>query len=380
MKPKSERDFRLDFCRGLALIVIFIDHVPKNPFADWTLHKFAFCDAAEIFVLISGMASYLAYGSKLDRFGFSVCAKAIGRRWTKVYVAHLLLFAAVSAAMLLAAAHLSGADYVEHLKLNWLLDRPREAVLAAVTLRYLPMYLDILPLYLVLLGIAPLLIYLVKRDYRVALLISLLLYVVVWMTGLNLQAGNNAKGWYFDPFAWQLLYTVGMVICHLNKTAPQLLPWRRRWLGLAVAFIVFGVLCAAPWTSNGLALPYPSFRLWPADKTFLAPLRILNVLALLYVFAFFVPAQASWFRTRLAAPLLSCGRHSLSVYGVGVVLSCLGFVAISEASYAVVVPPAINFAGIAILFALAAFLDWRKTRQARLAAAPAVLSEERAVA
>jgi hypothetical protein len=374
MKPKSERDYRLDFCRGLALIVIFIDHVPHNPFADWTLHKFAFCDAAEVFVLISGMASYLAYGSKFDRFGFSVCAKAIGRRWTRVYLAHLLLFAALSTAMLLAAANFSGADYVGHLKLGWLLESPRQAVTAALTLRYLPTYLDILPLYLVLLGIAPLLIYLVKRDYRLALLLSTLLYAVVWMTGFNLQAGEHAKGWYFNPFAWQLLYTVGMVVIHVSKTAPEAMPWKKRWLGLALAFIVFGVISAAPWKTAGVAMFDLPLHWWPANKTFLAPLRVLNVLALLYVFAFFVPAQASMFRSPFAAPFLSCGRHSLSVYGVGVVLSCIGFVAISEASHALVVPPAVNFAGILILFVLAAVLDWRKTRGIRLPVAPAVLS------
>ena len=60
MKKDSERDYRLDFCRGLALILIFIDHVPGNPASHWTLRKWAFCDAAEVFVLISGISSYLA--------------------------------------------------------------------------------------------------------------------------------------------------------------------------------------------------------------------------------------------------------------------------------------------------------------------------------
>src|SRR5487761_81756 len=71
---KSDRDYRLDFCRGLALIVIFIDHVPGNPLSNWTLRKFAFCDAAEVFVLISGISSYLAYGGKLEREGFLGCS------------------------------------------------------------------------------------------------------------------------------------------------------------------------------------------------------------------------------------------------------------------------------------------------------------------
>src|SRR5215472_18455249 len=110
-----ERDFRLDFCRGLALIIIFIDHVPDNPLSNWTLRNFAFCDAAEIFVLISGMASYLAYGSRLEKGGFAACTKAIGKRWLNVYVAHLMLFFLVASLMVMASHHLHAVDYI-----NWL--------------------------------------------------------------------------------------------------------------------------------------------------------------------------------------------------------------------------------------------------------------------
>ena len=39
MKKDTERDYRLDFCRGLALILIFIDHVPGNPASHWTLRS-----------------------------------------------------------------------------------------------------------------------------------------------------------------------------------------------------------------------------------------------------------------------------------------------------------------------------------------------------
>jgi hypothetical protein len=78
-----------------------------------------------------------------------------------------------------------------------------------LTLTYLPRLLDILPLYLILLGIAPLLILTVKRDYRIVLLISGAVYVTIWFSGWNLKAGEG-RDWYFDPFAWQFLYTLGM--------------------------------------------------------------------------------------------------------------------------------------------------------------------------
>ena len=100
--------------------------------------------------------------------------------------------------------------------------------------------------------------------------------------------------------------------------------------------------------------------LWPAEKTFLSPLRVANVVALLYLFAFFVPKQAKFFSTRAASLLLACGRNSLPVYGVGVVLSCAGYVALSEIDATNMASLGVNVLGILSLFMLAYVLDWRR--------------------
>ncbi len=374
MSQQRERDYRLDFCRGLALVVIFIDHVPGNPLGNWTLKNFAFCDAAEVFVLISGISSYLAYGRKLDQLGFIATSRVIGRRWLKIYAAHLLLFAAMAGAVACASRYAAHGDYVSYLGLGWLFRAPREAALAAVTLRYLPKLMDILPLYLVLLALAPVLLYLAKRDARLVLAVSASIYLVVRLTGFNLSAGVDGQGWCFNPFAWQLLYTVGIVIGHLNHSARGALRHNERGLAAALAFIGFAFVAAAPWSgmSNGLGFFNPPIYLWPAERTFLAPLRVVNVLALLYVFTFFVARDCAIFRTRLAAPLLACGRNSLAVFGGGVVLSSCGYIAITESGGALAAHAAVNAVGILALFTLAGLLDWwyRAARRRPIAVEP----------
>jgi len=246
-----ERDLRLDFGRGVALIIIFIDHVPENPLSNWTLRNFAFCDAAEVFVIISGMASYLAYGSLLDRSGFRECIRAVARHWLQIYKAHLLLFSAVAAFVLVASRYFSGADYTDSLKLNWLVQDPASAIFSAVTLSYLPRLLDILPLYLILLGIAPVMLYLIKRDYRLALLASGLVYSLTWLNGWNLPAGA-ARDWYLNPFAWQFLYTIGMVVSHVHRGASDGLRQRGSWLYAAIGFAAFAAVIAGPLNTRGL--------------------------------------------------------------------------------------------------------------------------------
>ncbi|MEA2681553.1 MAG: hypothetical protein QOK03_3275 [Candidatus Binataceae bacterium] len=359
MNENRERDCRLDFCRGVALIVIFIDHIPANPLSAWTLRNFSFCDAAEVFVLISGMASYLAYGSRLARRGFVECVEAIWRNCARIYLAHLLLIGVLASEMLWAASRFSGANYIDALKLQWLVENPARAIIAMLTLTYLPRLMDILPLYILLLAIAPVLVVIVRRDYRIALLFSTTVYLLAWKFSWNLSADKYGREWYLNPFTWQLLYTIGMALAHLSRTAPKKLSWERRWLFVAVGFLIVTAIIAWPLNQLDLTQIPPLSYIWPADKTYLSPLRIVNVLALLYVFAFFVSPHAPWLKRRVAEMCISCGRHSLIVYGLGLVLSCIGYVMIEESRAPNFANLFVNILGISILLLTAEILDRR---------------------
>ncbi|MHB8381470.1 MAG: OpgC family protein [Candidatus Binataceae bacterium] len=362
---KTDRDYRLDFCRGVALLIIFIDHVPGNPLSNWTLRKFAFCDAAEIFVLISGISSYLAYSGKLEREGFLRCSGTVGRRWIKIYYSHLLLLFSIAGALLLASWTFDRPEFLDFLRMRWLFEAPRAAILAAVTLRFLPNNLDILPLYLILIALAPGVIWTVKRDLRIALAASVALYLAARWTGFNLSAGIQGAAWYFNPFAWQFLYVIGIAVGHASKTKPAKVSPSARTVAVvaAIAFISFAFVMAAPWrgATLGLGLFNPPIYLWPADKTLLAPMRVINVLAFLYLFAYFVAPQAGWLRSRIAAPFLACGRHSLPVYGAGVLLSSLSYIALNLSGGAMIVHVAVNVFGVLAMFILGAVLEARRS-------------------
>src|SRR3954463_13664865 len=66
---QSGRDLRLDLFRGLALLFIFIDHIPNNVLSYVTLHSIAFSDAAEVFVFIAGYAAATVYGKAFEQQG-----------------------------------------------------------------------------------------------------------------------------------------------------------------------------------------------------------------------------------------------------------------------------------------------------------------------
>src|ERR1700751_6100568 len=58
----GERELRLDLFRGLALWLIFIDHLPPNILTWFTIRNYGFSDATEIFIFISGYTSSFVYG------------------------------------------------------------------------------------------------------------------------------------------------------------------------------------------------------------------------------------------------------------------------------------------------------------------------------
>src|ERR1043165_9288551 len=88
----GERELRLDLFRGLALWLIFIDHLPPSLITWFTIRNYGFSDATEIFIFISGYTAAFVYGRALLDSGFVVATARILRRAWQIYVAHVFLF------------------------------------------------------------------------------------------------------------------------------------------------------------------------------------------------------------------------------------------------------------------------------------------------
>src|SRR5688572_30223906 len=153
-----ERDLRLDFFRGLALFCIFLDHLPNNILAKFTLQSLMFADAAEVFILISGYTAGMVYGRIMERQGFVIAAVRIYHRVWQLYVAHIFLFMIFMATMAYTAGALNTSLNAEEFGAANFLNEPGLAVVKALTLQFQPAFMDILPLYIVLLVVLPLVV------------------------------------------------------------------------------------------------------------------------------------------------------------------------------------------------------------------------------
>jgi hypothetical protein len=359
----GQRDLRIDFFRGLALVFIFIDHVPGNDLARLTLRNFGFADAAEVFVLLAGFSAVLAYGRTFEMQGFRSGTARVLDRVRDIYLWHLGLVAICAVGLTLAAIVFTNPMYVGNIGVHVFAQTPVRSTLLAATLVNQPNMLNILPLYIVLLMVwLPFVLWLLPRQPFYALVLSIGVWAFANLFEINLPSQQNPKGWVFNPFAWQLLITVGALAAHFNKRAA--IPVSRALLWLAIGYVAFAFLVAAPWTQ----LPgFESARIFPRDmlgamnKSYLSIWRLLDVVALGYIALNTLSPQSSWLKHSLAVGIARCGRHSLEVFCLGTLLSFAGWVVLAEAGSNYMLQTLVNLIGIGLLWGTAWALAQRGT-------------------
>src|SRR5262249_44497432 len=145
-KAPVKRDPRVDVLRGLALIMIFIDHIPNNLLSLATMRNFGFSDAAEVFVLLAGFASIMAYGRVFEREGTRSVTRRISLRWGRLYIFQIGLLLTTLAVVRVWTSYFG----FEPTLTAPILNQPVTGLAHALTLHAVPAYLDILPLYIVL--------------------------------------------------------------------------------------------------------------------------------------------------------------------------------------------------------------------------------------
>ncbi|HEU4342515.1 MAG TPA: OpgC domain-containing protein [Candidatus Binatia bacterium] len=361
----TERDLRLDFFRGLALFCIFLDHVPNNILWEFTLRAVMLSDAAEVFILISGYTAGMVYGRAMERQGFLIAGVRVYHRVWQLYVAHVFLFMMFMAMVAYTVGALNSSLYAEELRAANFLNEPGLAVLKALTLQFQPAFMDILPLYIVLLAVLPLVLAGFRSWPGMVIFASLALWLAVQFDkriALSAYPGPD-RVWFFNPFAWQALFFVGAWL-GWKGTRVRVSWLNRRWLlWMAAGLSLTGFLIRLNWTLHGYYDPIPVVvsdkPLWPfLSKGDLGLLRFTNVLAVALLVARLIHPQARFLASQGARPFVICGRNSLHIFCLGILLSVLGQLMLNEFFGGIPMQLAVSAAGVAIMIGVAALMEW----------------------
>lgn len=360
--PPSTRDLRLDLFRGLANWLMFLGHVSTSVLAWFSFRNYGFSDGADLFVFISGYTSALVFGRRMIEGGFVFGTTRLLRRVWQIYAAHILLLVFYLASVHFLSNSFGAPDLIDRFNVAPLMHAPVETITQGLLLRYKPLNLDVLPLYVVLMGAFPPVLWLMLRHRNWAMLGSVLLYFAARQFGWNLPSYPSGV-WYFNPFAWQLLFMSGAWLALGGARTVHVLVRSRAILVIGPAYLVF----AAVLTLAGLLpefqklLPPALFEAFnPNDKTNLAPYRFLHLAIVIMLGARFIPIDAAGLQAAIWKPLIKCGQQSLEVFAVGIYLAFIGYFILSTTSDAIVAQLLVGTAGIAIMTAVAYYRSWSK--------------------
>jgi hypothetical protein len=357
-----ERELRIDLFRGLALWLIFVDHMSPDLLTWFTIRSYGFSDAAEIFIFISGYTAAFVYGRAMRELGFVIATARILRRVWQIYLANVFLFTIFFAEIVFAGKSFNNPLYTEEMGVDHFLREPNLAIVQALFLRFRLLNMDVLPLYVVLMFFLPWILWVMKWRADVALALSVALYVLAGRFDLHITSYPHGF-WAFNPFFWQLLFVFG-AWCALGGARRIsrfiLSPITQ---GIAIAYVVaaFGVTMTWYFPQLGFLMPKRLEQwIYPISKTDLDILRFAHFLALAAITVRLVPNGWPGLKSPWLWPLILCGQHSLEIFCVGVFLAFVGYFVLTELSAGLLLHFIAAFVGILMMTAVAWLNSWYK--------------------
>jgi hypothetical protein len=335
----------------------------------FTIRSYGFSDAAEIFIFISGYTAAFVYGRAMDGSGFLVASVRVLRRVWQIYVAHIFIVIMLLAEISFVTTSSANPFYSEEMRVLDFLKHPGVVLLQTLLLRFRPLNIDVLPLYVVLMFFLPVILVLMKWRADITLALSVALYALTWKFDWYLSAYPDGY-WAFNPFAWQLLFVFG-AWCALGgaRRMSRIISSRiTLWVCLAYLLAAFCVTMTWYFPQLSFLMPHRLEQwIYPIDKTDLDVLRFVHFLALAAITVRFVPQGWPGLKSPWLRPMILCGQHSLEIFCLGVFLAFAGYSVLTESSAGAGWHFLVGIVGILIMSAVAWLNGWYKRADGRSA-------------
>ena len=370
--PDKGRDLMLDLFRGVANWAIFLDHIPDNVVNWITTRNYGFSDAADLFVFISGYTASFVYAHMMLDRGFIVGATRLTKRVWQLYVAHIILFVIYIASISYLALRFGDSEMINEFNVAGLVDNATETLRQGLFLRFKPLNLDVLPLYIVLMGLFPPVLWFMLRKPDLTMVLSIALWLTARHFGWNLNA-YPAGQWYFNPYCWQVLFVFGAWCAMGGARRSMTLINAPVTLYLCLGYLLFALVMTMAGRFPALGGMFPEWLFSafnPNDKTNLAPYRFIHFVVIVILVIRFVPKEWPGLEWKVFDPLIVCGQQSLAVFCVGVFLSFVGHFELSMSSGSLLAQIFVSIAGIAIMTTVAYYISWSKKQDKPLKPPP----------
>ncbi|CAG9217363.1 OpgC protein [Paraburkholderia tropica] len=312
MSQTAKRSIEIDFFRGFALIAIALDHIPSSVLSHGMLHTFAYCDSAEVFVFVSGYVAAASWLAIAARKGTEAANRRFLRRGREIYAAYLCAAALMLLSGAAAVALRVDSPLVAETGFLRFTSHPFTMLGNIAIFRDQPYLAGVLPLYVILVLMLPLVMPLARRRPDLVLLGSF----ATWFAGcwlVRFLPTVPGSIWPFNPFAWQAMFLLGL-LCRLYPVtdAFQISRLGRLLTVLAITLVVaFAVVRLFIEVT-----PQPGYM-----KQNLASLRIVSFAAVAWLAAQAVRlGWIGWLARRLPG-VVSVGQQGLVCFVGGALVS-----------------------------------------------------------
>jgi hypothetical protein len=348
----------IDFWRGFALVSIFINHIPGIVYERLTHRNLSLSDSAELFVFLAGWSLRQLVGRASDPLPIDQLVLRLTGRAVVIYAAHITIVMIAIALLAASAKWFDNPLLLEWHNASAVFSDPANTHIGLVLLSHQLGYFDILPLYVLLMMLAPL-IAIIHRLAPAALLpLSLAVYFSALVVPITVPTWPVPGQWFFNPFCWQLIFVLGFSLARERGVGGWV---SRNIVPIRVAALPVLLVCTwmvvTEWVPDPDAIPEPRL-LFIAGKTFATPIRVIQFLALIAVFSIvfsyihrWLPWLVDWWSM--------LGRHSLNVFCVGSVLSLVGQIVRYQFGGTLLIDTAIVIVGVAALSLTAWLADSR---------------------
>lgn len=327
----SSRDLRIDFLRGLSLIIIAINHLEQyldfKLLRYFTFQTFGISDAACLFVMTSGYLYGSIYIKNYHLYGILHIFKKSWQRAAKIYGFYLIssILIIVIHSLMIQFYDLSQSPIKD---MQILLNQLRGTFWNMILLKDAPNMLGILPLYILFLLVMPGVLGFMDYNFKYAWFLMVSIYILAQVfhfydISFNLWFIHHS----FNPYAWQLLFFTGMSLGYLKqnqRVIPRIsLPYK---IVLGFCLLMVGLLnkwlpVFAHWGWVQLKSNYP-YYIPLTYKSDLGPILFLHFMLLaLFIFQLIPSKNHIFWKSRWIEPIVICGQFPLHVYIAGLILN-----------------------------------------------------------
>lgn len=314
----------VDAIRGLCLINIFVNHITLGMAGTMSPSRIFLCDTSDIFVLFAGLSSALIF-LRGETFSIQRSFGRLSERALSLYLANLCIII-LSVAVLTAGAGIVPPGQPGTLPQDILEARgPGVYLWHLLSLQQSVGYSVVLRLYILLTLVTPLYLWCAARAWWLPIVPALAVWAAAGHYALVVPNSLSGEPLSMTFLPWNLVYAAGICLgAAILRKVP--LPRIPALDALAVAVLAGSALAAVVGARLGPDVVHwfetRNDVFWTGgSKTLQSPLRVLSLLALVWLFLSRpgAPLIRLLHAARPGSFLCRLGRRSLQVFAFGAV-------------------------------------------------------------